>query len=104
LEHACVDELGTEVVEILGERGLLNELLDDGGEVAQAAYGLEVLIDAAECSACEGEDEGAVHDFEIDAAPVESECGPSVLSQDAAQGSRELLVSLEDAVDVLGLC
>jgi hypothetical protein len=103
LEQACVDELGTEVVEILGERGLLNELLDDGGEVAQAAYGLEVFIAAAECSACEGEHEGAVHDFEIDAAPVEVEGGLSVLSEDAAQGSRELLVSLEDAVDVLGL-
>ena len=67
----------------------MNELLDDGGEVAQASYGLEVAIAAAEGSACEGEDEGALHDFEIDAAPVEGEGCLSVLSEDAAQGSRE---------------
>jgi hypothetical protein len=80
LEQACGDELASEIVQVLGERGLLDELLDDGGEVAQASYGLEVVIAAAEGSACEGEDEGAVDDFEGHTAAIEVEGGLSVLA------------------------
>jgi hypothetical protein len=80
LEQTCGDELASEVVQVLGERGLLDEFLDDGCEVAQASYGLKVVIAGAEGSACEGEDEGAVYDFEGDTSAIEVEGGLSVLA------------------------
>ena len=57
----------------------------------------------AEGSTSEGEDEGVVDDVEVDAAAKESESGTTVLSEDAAEGSWQCAVLVEDVSDVAGL-
>jgi hypothetical protein len=102
-QDAGVDEAVLEVVEILGQRRLGEELVHDGDEVLEASNGVEAMGVGAKRSSCDGHDEGVLDDVEADAAAIEGERGAPVLSQDAAQGSREPDVLVEHESDVARL-
>jgi hypothetical protein len=98
-----VDEACLQVLEILGERRGVEQLVDDGEEVLEASNGLQVVGVGAKGSTCESEEEGVVDDVEANAAAIEGESGAAVLSEDAAEGSGQGAVVVEHLCDVSGL-